>query len=129
MKEMTTVINKNDGIKRINPAEFRQIGLLQEINRLFLHPRGLGLEIIVGINDGIETFGGVHDYREDPEGMAFIVTPNNEAAARVQKMYDDKLEARQVLFGTEDGIQPTAPWPETELCPCGRAVGHGRQEE
>lgn len=125
----------SDDIKRINPAEFREIGLLQEVNRLFFHPRGLALEMVVD-PDGIEHLGGVWDYREDPEGMAFADTPNNEAAARVQEMFDSRLEARIKLFGdahgissAQDGIQPTAPWPETELCPCGRATGHGRQEE
>jgi len=34
-------------IKRIEIKEFREMGLLAEINRSFLHPLGLALEIIV----------------------------------------------------------------------------------
>lgn len=32
-------------IKRMGAREFRDLGLLQEVNRLFLHPRGLALEV------------------------------------------------------------------------------------
>jgi hypothetical protein len=50
--------------------EFRELGYLQEANRLFFHPRGLALEIHVD-NDGDETLGRIWDYRDDPEGMVF----------------------------------------------------------
>lgn len=59
-----------DGIRRIDIAEFRALGYIQEVNRLFLHPRGLALEVAVE-EDGSERLGGVWDYRDDPEGMAF----------------------------------------------------------
>ncbi len=93
-------------IKRIDTAEFRRLGLLQEANRLYFHPRGLALEIIVG-EDGTEHFGGVWDYREDQEGMAFadnMISPLS--ASFVQALFDNRLAARQELFGTTDGIQP-----------------------
>ena len=37
----------SDDIKRIDIKEFRESGLLAELNRTFLHPLGLALEIIV----------------------------------------------------------------------------------
>lgn len=57
-----------DNIKKMSAKEFRELGLLQEVNRLYLHPMGLALEIVVE-DDGTEHFGEVWDYRADPEGM------------------------------------------------------------
>ncbi len=57
-------------INKIDIKEFREIGLLQEINRQFLHPLGLALEVRID-DDGNETLGGIWDYRDDPEGMLY----------------------------------------------------------
>ena len=56
--------------KRISAKEFREKGYLQEANRLFFHPLGLALEVIIDEN-GDEKFGGVWDSRDDPEGIIF----------------------------------------------------------
>jgi hypothetical protein len=58
-------------VKRIPIKEFRALGFIQEINRRFLHPCGLALEVVVDQETGEETLGGVWDYRDDPEGMVF----------------------------------------------------------
>lgn len=50
--------------------QFRQLGYVQELNRQFLHPLGLAIEVVVA-EDGSESFGEVWDYRDDPEGMVF----------------------------------------------------------
>lgn len=57
-------------IKRMPIKEFREKGYLQELNRRFLHPLGLALEVIVS-KDGNEKLGGVWDYRDDEEGMYY----------------------------------------------------------
>lgn len=57
-------------IKRIDIKEFREKGYLQELNRQFLHPLGMALEIVID-EDGNENLGGIWDYREDPEGMLY----------------------------------------------------------
>jgi hypothetical protein len=57
-------------IKRIDIKEFREEGYLQEANRLFFHPLGLALEVIVDEN-GNEKLGGVFDARRDKEGFLF----------------------------------------------------------
>lgn len=62
-----------DKIKRIEIKEFREKGYLQELNRRFLHPLGLALEIIVN-DDGTEKLGGVWDYREDKEGIYYNIS-------------------------------------------------------
>lgn len=124
-------------IKRMDLAEFRAIGLLQEVNRLFFHPMGLALEMIVETEacecgaprastihrvespDPViagaahefklqgPTFGGVWDYRDDPEGMAFGDPIDAEKAARVKAEFDRHVEERTRLFG--DPIQRVAP--------------------
>ena len=94
-------------IKRIDIAEFRRLGLLQEANRLFFHPRGLALEVIVDDKDGSESLGGVWDSRDDPEGIAFGDDMISRRKARtVSIMRAAKLRAREALFGTPGGIQP-----------------------
>lgn len=59
-----------DEIIYLDIREFRERGYLQELNRLFLHPLGLALEVVIEA-DGTEQLGGIWDYREDPEGMNF----------------------------------------------------------
>jgi len=34
-------------VERIDVAEFRRVGYLAELNRRFLHPLGLALEVVV----------------------------------------------------------------------------------
>lgn len=61
----------NDDIKKMDIREFRELGVLQELNRQFLHPVGLALEVSVDDETGEESLGGVWDYREDPEGILY----------------------------------------------------------
>lgn len=73
-------------MKRIDIQDFRKEGYLQELNRQFLHPLGLALEIIQE-EDGTMRLGGVWDYRDDLEGIYFA--PGEDAAhdtERVRKM-------------------------------------------
>lgn len=84
-------------IKYMPISEFRSWGLLQEINRQFLHPRGLALEIIIDKETGEEKFGGVWDYRDDPEGIIFgegEISPGKagNAAAMLDQHQDVRLE-------------------------------------
>ena len=58
-------------IKRIDIKEFREMGLLTEVNRTFFHPLGLALEVIIDDETGEEKLGGIWDYREDPEGILY----------------------------------------------------------
>jgi len=65
------MIRKKSKIKRMSIKEFREFGYLQEVNRMFLHPLGLALEIVVDNKTGEMRLGGIWDYREDAEGMYF----------------------------------------------------------
>lgn len=62
-----------NNIKRIEIKEFREKGYLQELNRRFLHPLGLALEIILD-DDGTEKLGGVWDHRDDKEGIYYDIS-------------------------------------------------------
>lgn len=75
----------SDEPKKMSIAEFREQGYLQELNRQFLHPLGLALEV-VREGDGTERLGGVWDYRDDPEGM--IYGPNMIDAGKTQTIFE-----------------------------------------
>lgn len=61
----------NGSVKRMDIAEFRRLGYLQEVNRQFFHPLGLALEVVEVEEDGSMRLGGIWDCRDDPEGMIF----------------------------------------------------------
>ena len=93
---------KSKDVKRLSVKEFREQGYLQEMNRMFLHPLGLAMEIVVE-DDGTEKLGGVWDYRDDPEGMIFAdETINTDKARRkeatVMEEWDAKEKVRMEKF-------------------------------
>lgn len=65
-------------IKKMNIAEFREKGYLQELNRTFLHPLGLALEISIDSETGEETLSGIWDNREDPEGNYYDLSNSTD---------------------------------------------------
>ena len=71
-----------DKTKKIDIKEFREKGYLQELNRQFLHPLGLALEVIKEDNGG-ERLGGVWDYRKDDEGIVYDI--NNKNSLSIQR--------------------------------------------
>jgi hypothetical protein len=102
-------------VKRINNAAafLLDTGLLGEINRLVLHPRGLSLEVIYNTNSSVPPhFGGLWDFRKDPEGLCFEDETIREAAMKLIAAEKDgrlppsKEEVRLDVFGFH--IQPAA---------------------
>ena len=57
--------------KKIDIKEFTQKGYLQEVNRRFLHPLGLALEVVIN-DDGSYELGDIWDYRHAPQGITFV---------------------------------------------------------
>lgn len=93
-------------IKKMSTKDFRERGYLQELNRQFLHPLGLALEVKVE-KDGSESFGEVWDYRDDPEGMIYgsgMIDGNK--AQRIRTEQEAKCNSRIKLLGYD--IQPAA---------------------
>ncbi len=76
-KEKLEVDDNIDNIKRIDIKEFRQKGYLQELNRRFLHPLGLALEVIV-LENKQEVLSGIWDYREEKEGIYYDIKNSGE---------------------------------------------------
>jgi len=71
-------------IKKMDIKEFQEKGFLQEVNRLFFHPLGLALEVIID-DDESYRLGGIWDYREDPEGIFYAEMPEEMKQERIRK--------------------------------------------
>lgn len=90
--------------KKISIKEFREKGYLQELNRRFLHPLGLALQVEVNSKTGEETLDGIWDYRDDPEGIVFgdhtVSRPIfAKKAESVEKEMQAKRESRMKALG------------------------------
>lgn len=107
IREVRDAQLEGPSVKRMTVTEFRRLGLLQEINRRFLHPMGLALEVETDDTGEVVGFGEVWDYREDPEGMLFhqSVVLRPEAAVFVDELIEAHLPERKKLFGGAT-IQP-----------------------
>lgn len=90
--------------KYMDLKEFIELGYLQEINRLVLHPCGLALQMTLdtdddNIKDGqIECKMQIWDDREDPEGTMFFHPPSREKAMSVDKERIKHYPARFEMF-------------------------------
>lgn len=85
-------------VKRIDIKEFREMGLLVEVNRTFFHPLGLALEVIVD-DEGTEKLGGIWDYRDDPEGMLYGEPLPVDKICKAQEFIRQKHEQRLKTLG------------------------------
>jgi hypothetical protein len=86
-------------IKHMDIKEFREMGLLAELNRVFLHPLGLALEVTIE-EDGTEKLGGIWDYRDDPEGMLYSASHFPvDKIKKAQEFIKQKHEQRQKTLG------------------------------
>ena len=82
-------------------ADFQRLGFLQELNRQFLHPLGLALEVVIE-DDGTTRLGYIWDYRNDPEGMMFNDLSSSEEAekaAYVLRHFEERAKVRIRRFG------------------------------
>ena len=90
-------------IKYIDIKEFREFGYLQELNRQFLHPLGLAIEVEID-DKGNEKLGKIWDYRKDPESIIFgKETPEisekriNKSKRVLGKLKSKKIERENIL--------------------------------
>lgn len=95
-------------IKKIDIKEFREEGYLQEMNRQFLHPLGLAVEVVIDEN-GNEVLGGIWDYREDNEGIIYSesILSSPEAKQKyenIRKRMSTMAKSREAVLGYH--IQP-----------------------
>lgn len=78
-----------DDVKRIDIKEFQELGFLQEVNRLFFHPLGLALEVV--IEDECEMCGGTGRYMLQRGGEPTKLCPECEGSKKRPK---DKITYR-----------------------------------
>lgn len=102
-------------VKQMPIEEFVGLGYLQELNRCFLHPLGLALQVT---REGDKlTLSGVWDNRDDPEGIIFATAPvgpgfepeDVEKAERIQGNWLRRTAPRLQALGYL--VQPVADLP------------------
>lgn len=87
-------------MKYISIKEFRELGLLAEVNRTFFHPIGLALEAKVDDNGNAISLGEIQDYRYDPEGVIFSESMfPKELIEKAQRFIFEKQSERLKLLG------------------------------
>lgn len=74
-----------------------ELGLLQEVNRLFFHPRGLAMAVRMN-EDGSNSEIIMLDYRNEPGGVTFDAI-NLEKFQASQQLLTERLEQRQAELG------------------------------
>ncbi len=95
-----------DDVKYIDIKEFRKLGYLQEVNRLFFHPLGLALAIVIDDTNDSETLGGILDYRDDAEGMFFGKGMiKKKKIKHVEEVKQSKINTRIAAELKYDGIK------------------------
>jgi len=99
---MNIVEKKN--VDKLTVSEFRQEGLLQELNRLFLHPRGLSMSVVVN-DEGEEVFDmyisdvrGTPDVFTLPESLVGSTT-SLENVDHVAESFNKESRLRQQKLG------------------------------
>lgn len=84
--------------KTISVKDFRELGLLQELNRRFLHPLGLALEVTIDSETGEERIERLWDNRDDPEGWVFDSEILDVDKARA--IYEEEIKRFRVRYDT-----------------------------
>jgi len=101
------------------PEEFRETGLLFEVNRLLLHLHGLALSVTKGDDGSIAL--EVLDARSDPEGCIFdeaTLLAGNKKYMQFMVREKDRLETRRTALGFI--VQPPILLPKGDLACRGR---------
>ena len=82
---------------RMSVKEFHERGFLQELNRLFLHPLGLAIEVVIDNETGVVAFGGIWQ-TDDPEGIVFE-TIDADKVKRVRELSESMATSRFQALG------------------------------
>jgi len=99
-------------IKKMDINEFVEKGYLQELNRQFLHPLGLALEIETDHKTNTTRISGIWDCRSEQDGIIFDyqnASSDRIERAKFKKDYvenemKNRLKVRKELLGFE--IEP-----------------------
>ena len=86
--------------KAMKIDEFQKAGYLQEVNRLFLHPLGLALQIKIDPATRQKNLYAITDERDDPLGIRFDpILLSLEKAERIEEEMQAKAQARLEQLG------------------------------
>ncbi len=86
-------------LKYMPVEEFLRLGYLQELNRQFLHPLGLAIQVNID-DDGTHKLGAIWDCREDPEGISFGEgVLNRDKADFIEAEEERRWAARAAALG------------------------------
>lgn len=134
------------GIKHIDAQEFKEIGFLQEANRLFFHPHGLALELTTVDGDGdsptrdkiktvLEQWQEAHDPEElDTDTLAALIADalNPPGSMRFSGCWDCRDDPEGIYYGDwqPDAIEKVkAVWAERARHYSARARMFGHDAE
>lgn len=88
----------SEDYKQMPVKDFWELGLIQEINRKFLHPMGLALVMVKSKGTLGEPFYfmRIRDCRNDPEGIYFSDLDESDLkkAEAVKALFESKKDAR-----------------------------------
>ena len=81
--------------------DFVDEGYLLELNRVFLHPLGLALEVTITGEDDTWHLSGIWDARDDPEGWRYGPFDANAKAkaANIAELREARREPRMEALG------------------------------
>lgn len=101
----TVRLSESANVKEMDPREFLEAGYLQELNRRFLHPLGLALEVQIDPSRQGYRLGRIWDCRDDPEGVVFASKILEDEDFRRKKEFilsqeAKRSEARIALIGS-----------------------------
>lgn len=90
-------------MKQLDPKAAINLGVLQEVNRLVLHPVGLALAVRTDDITGISSYF-IWDAQDDPEGIYFddVLIANDDAVAKAERMAharESRAKARLAALG------------------------------
>ena len=90
-------------MKYIGPKEFREYGLLFEINRRVLHPLGLAMAVEIDDDGNVAFSNKIWDCRDDPEGIIYDEETFEEAQERfltfMKEQGNDLIKCRKEQLG------------------------------
>jgi hypothetical protein len=87
-------------MKMMDIKEFVELGYLQELNRLSLHPLGLALVVSIDDETGEYKLSGIWDQRDDPEGIVFAEGEQDpEKYDRIVAEYKKRAVVRSLALG------------------------------
>lgn len=104
-----------EGVTYLPPGDLTDLGLLQEVNRLFFHPRGLALEVQLtdAVDDPFLVVGVWDDRADAVTGFA----PGTASPDKARSVYAMERNLPQQIDGWGEGDKATPRYSDREAPP------------